>query len=157
MIERVNKPSRGIYVNTFVRVLNRRGLVIPAQYKDTLAKRGSAAEVVVMKGCRVPCLTCCATTDSAEIEEHVHWLRVKHPDNKAVEPFLVTLAIDKQGRIKLPKEFRQYAQLATGAKVSVIGCFDSFEIWRPSNLKNSLRSNSGRTSALSRAADALGF
>lgn len=157
MGKHLRDSGRGIYVNTFVRVLNRRGLVIPGEYRDTLAKRDSGAAVVVAKGCRVPCLECYATTDTAEIGEHVKLLRIKHPDNKAVEPFLVTLAIDKHGRIKLPEEFMRYAELALGAKVSVIGSFDSFEIWRPSNLEMSLRSSPGRTSALTRVADALGF
>jgi DNA-binding transcriptional regulator/RsmH inhibitor MraZ len=138
MTKRAYNPDRGIYVNTFTRVLSRRGLVIPREYRETLAKRGDCTHVVMAKGCRSPHLACYATTDVAEIEEHLKHLRTQHPDNKAVEPLLVALAIDRLGRIKLPEEFMRYAELTIGAKVSVVGCLDCFEIWLPANLERAM-------------------
>ena len=84
MTDQIHNPDRGIYVNTFVRVLGRHGFVRPQEYRETLAERGADTSVVVAKGCLSPHLACYATTDQSEIEEQV------------------TLPIDKGGRVKLP-------------------------------------------------------
>lgn len=138
MSKYVHKVERGIYVDTFVRILGHRGLVIPWQYREILARRGCGAEVVVAKGCGSPHLACYAPSDKAKIRKHVRLLRTQHPDNTAIEPFLVTLTMDKRGRIKLPEEFRQYAELAMDSEVFVSGVYENFEVWLPSNLVRAL-------------------
>ena len=126
---------RGVYVDTFARVVRRGGLVIPWQHREVLAKRGSGSEVVVIKSRPHPHLTCFAVTDRAEMDACLGSLRAAPPGHEATEPFMATLSVDRRGRIQLPEEFLRYAGLPADGNVTILGCLDGFEIWTPAMLE----------------------
>ena len=48
--------------------------------------------------------------------------------------------LDKQGRIQIPKELRDYAEIKPEGEVTLVGLVDRFEIWQSDKLKEEQQS-----------------
>lgn len=129
--------NRGPFVGTRERVLKPGGwVVIPAEYRALLQRGRGVTRVLVVKG-EPSNLSCYPFEDWSLARRNLMALGgdVSRGREAVLEssPLITACALDSQGRIRLPDDFRQHAGLED--RLVVVGCFDSFELWHPDRWK----------------------
>ena len=104
-------------------------LIIPARYREHLQ-----GEVVVTRGLD-RCITVYPINVWEEISQKVTALPITDRRGRMLRRIFFAdankIELDRQGRILLPDRLREYAGLATGAEVSIVGLDRFIEIWEP--------------------------
>jgi MraZ protein len=111
-------------------------LSIPADFRATLASRGSAREVLIGPGhAGRPCLMAYDPDFSEALRQQV---KARHADpmsvdayadNTALAGFMQKTAIDDAGRVVMSAQLKR--QGGIGSHVWFIAGFDYFELWDP--------------------------
>lgn len=108
-------------------------LAVPARYRQSLETMAQG-HLVVTIDTEDPCLLLYPLPVWEEIERRVQALPALNPAVRRVQRLLIGHAteveIDGNGRILLPSELREYAQL--DKKVTLIGLANKFELWSDS-------------------------
>jgi MraZ protein len=103
-------------------------LALPARFRDKLADG-----VVITRGFD-PCLLVYPMDAWLPLAERVASLSISDPDVRTLRRMLfadaVDMQLDKQGRVLVPAELRQYASIEREAVV--VGVHTFIEIWSPS-------------------------
>lgn len=103
-------------------------LALPARFRDKLADG-----VVITRGFD-PCLLVYPMDAWMPLAERVASLSISDPDVRTLRRMLfadaVDMQLDKQGRVLVPAELRQYASIEREAVV--VGVHTFIEIWSPS-------------------------
>jgi MraZ protein len=102
-------------------------LTLPARWRETLGE-----PVVVTRGME-QCLLVFRQGDFEKFLERINTVGMTGGDVRGLSRYFSSKAIDdspdKQGRITIPQNLRDYAGL--NGEVMVIGVFDHAEIWSP--------------------------
>jgi len=119
-----------LFVGAFERQLDDKGrLALPATFRDRLGEHCYLA-----KG-RDKCVTVVpAATFEAEAEAmaaRVQLGEVSRNQLRALAASANLVSLDKQGRVNVEEQLRDYAELPLGAPVTVAGSFDRLELWAP--------------------------
>ena len=117
-------------MGAFDRQLDDKGrLALPATFRDRLGEHCYLA-----KG-KDKCVTVVpAETFEAEAADLAARVRNKEvPRNQllALASSAMLVSLDKQGRVNVDEQLREYAGLQPGAAVTVAGSFDRLELWAP--------------------------
>ena len=119
-----------LFVGAFERQLDDKGrLALPATFRNRLGEHCYLA-----KG-QDKCVT---VVPSATFEEEAEVMaaRVRLGDAsrnqlRALASSAILVTLDKQGRVNVDEQLRDYAGLQLGEPVTVAGSFDRLELWSP--------------------------
>lgn len=119
-----------LFVGAFERQLDDKGrLALPATFRNRLGEHCYLA-----KG-QDKCVT---VVPSATFEEeaevmaaHVRLGDVSRNQLRALASSAILVTLDKQGRVNVDEQLRDYAGLQLGEPVTVAGSFDRLELWSP--------------------------
>jgi len=104
-------------------------MVVPTRYRERIAQRAEGKLVVTVD--RDQCLLIYPLPDWDEIERKLMSLPTLHPQARRLQRLMVghatDLDLDGHGRLLLPPELREFAQL--GRSVMLIGQGNRFELW----------------------------
>lgn len=119
-----------LFVGAFERQLDDKGrLALPAAFRDRLGEHCYLA-----KG-QDKCVTVVpSATFEAEAEAMAARVRngeVSRNQLRALASSAILVSLDKQGRVNVDEQLREYADLALGEPVTVAGSFDRLELWAP--------------------------
>lgn len=119
-----------LFVGVFERQLDDKGrLALPATFRDRLGEHCYLA-----KG-QDKCVTVVPSgTFEAEAEAMAARVRlgeVSRNQLRALASSAILVSLDKQGRVNLDEQLREFADLALGEPVTVAGSFDRLELWSP--------------------------
>jgi MraZ protein len=119
-----------LFVGAFDRQLDDKGrLAVPAAFRDRLGEHCYLA-----KG-QDKCVTVVpSATFEAEAEAMAARVRlgeVSRNQLRALASSAILVSLDKQGRVNVDEQLREYADLALGEPVTVAGSFDRLELWSP--------------------------
>lgn len=117
-----------MFLGRFEHNLDSKGrLALPARYRDRLAEG-----VVVTRGFD-PCLLIYPMTAWEPLAERVSALSISDPDVRRLRRMLFAeatdLQLDRQGRILIPSELREYAGIEREGVV--VGMHTFIEVWNP--------------------------
>jgi MraZ protein len=132
-----------VFVGEYERSMDGNGrLALPSAFRDELGDRCYAT--------REP-TGCISITSVATFDADAERLMGRVDDGElpasALRNFGVNssvVGIDKQGRITLDDESRQFAGITPGAQVVIAGALKSLEVWRPSRYRT-VRGEDGMT------------
>jgi len=131
-----------MFLGRYAHTVDAKGrLAIPARFREELA-----AGVVLTRGID-RCLALYPMATWLPLAEKVSGLPITDPDARTFRRMVfaeaVDLELDAQGRILLPPELRQYAEIDRDAYV--VGVNTSIEIWSPSrwDAQSALMENDG--------------
>lgn len=123
-----------MFVGEYERSVDGNGrLALPSAFRDELGDRCYAT--------REPsgCISISSmATYEAEADRLLERVRQGEEPPSALRNHGVTssiVAVDKQGRITLDDEARQFAGIRPGAQVVIAGALTSLEVWRPSRYR----------------------
>lgn len=109
-------------------------LIVPSRFRDVIQNNG-ADGLVITKG-NAPCLMAFSYDEWKKFELLVNGL--KTPNSGKLKRRFIGNAqecpCDKQGRILIPKDLREYAKIDKDLRL--IGLIDRFEIWSFENWAN---------------------
>lgn len=109
-------------------------MAMPARYREQLLQHGSS-QLVVTIDTNHRCLLLYPSVEWEQIEREIQSLSSFDPMSQRVKHLLIghanELEMDGNGRILLPQELRQYAQL--DKHICLIGQGKKLEIWDQSN------------------------
>ncbi|MEQ1703209.1 MAG: cell division/cell wall cluster transcriptional repressor MraZ [Ilumatobacteraceae bacterium] len=119
-----------LFVGAYERPLDDKGrLALPATFRDRLGEHCYLA-----KG-QDKCVTVVpSATFEAEAEAMAARVRngeVSRNQLRALASSAILVSLDKQGRVNVDEQLREYADLALGEPVTVAGSFDRLELWAP--------------------------
>lgn len=119
-----------LFVGAFERQLDDKGrLALPAAFRDRLGEHCYLA-----KG-QDKCVTVVpAATFEEEAEAMAARVRsgeVNRNQLRALASSAILVSLDKQGRVNVDEQLREYADLPLGEPVTVAGSFDRLELWSP--------------------------
>ncbi len=107
-------------------------LTLPARWREQLGLR-----VVVTRGME-PCLFVFPAAKFETFLNEINTVGMTAADARGLSRFFSSKAtddeLDKQGRISLPQNLREFAKL--NGEVMVVGAFDHIELWSPSQYAN---------------------
>lgn len=117
-----------MFVGEYTHTLDDKGrLTLPARMREPLGER-----VVVTRGFE-QCLFVFPADDFEKFMASFNTVGLGGADVRGLSRYFGSKAIedapDKQGRINLPQQLREHAQL--DGEVIVIGAFDHVELWNP--------------------------
>ena len=117
-----------LFVGVFERQLDDKGrLAVPATFRDRLGEHCYLA-----KG-RDKCVTIVPAetfeAEAAAMAARVGVGEVSRNQLRALASSAVVVTLDKQGRVNVDEQLREYADLAPGEPVTVAGSFDRLELW----------------------------
>ncbi len=120
-----------MFVGVHERQIDDKGrLSLPASIRDLLGDRAYLS--LDPEGCLV-------LREPGEFEGHARSLidaerrgEISHSRRRSIATTWHTVAIDKQGRLTLDERARRHAGLMSSTSISVVGNFDSVELWRSS-------------------------
>lgn len=119
-----------LFTGTFERQLDDKGrLALPANFRKLLGERCYLAKGLDQCVTVVPAAVFAA--EAAEMTARVRNREVPRNQLRAVAFSAFPVALDKQGRVTLDEQLREYADLKVGQPVVVTGSFDRLEIWSP--------------------------
>lgn len=102
-------------------------LALPARWREQLGSR-----VVVTRGME-PCLFVFAAAKFETFLNEINTVGMTAADARGLSRFFTSKAtddeLDKQGRVSLPQNLRDFANL--NGEVMVIGAYDHIELWNP--------------------------
>ena len=107
-------------------------MVVPARYRERLAER-SAGQLIVTVNLDGECLLIYPMSDWEPVERKVMELPAFHPLSSRLRRLMVghatDLTLDGHGRVLLPTELREFAQIDRNAML--VGQGNRFELWEP--------------------------
>lgn len=117
-----------MFVGEYSHNLDEKGrLTLPARMRELLGER-----VVVTRGVE-SCLMVFPAADFEKFMLHINLVGMTDVNVRGLSRFFSSKATedspDKQGRINLPQNLREHANL--NGEVTVIGAFDHVELWSP--------------------------
>lgn len=130
-MDAASAPMRGIkFVGSFTHQLDDKGRVsLPASFR-----REAADQRFVLFPAFPPALTLYPELTWMEVERRLTELQSKNPEARMYVLSVVSLATevtpDAQGRILIPAQLRETAQLE--GQVKLVGAIDRVELWSPS-------------------------
>ena len=119
-----------LFVGAFDRQLDDKGrLALPAAFRDRLGEHCYLAKGQDKCVTVVPAAT---FEDEAEaMAARVRSGEVNRNQLRALASSASLVSLDKQGRVNIDDQLRQYAELQLGETVTVAGSFDRLELWSP--------------------------
>lgn len=119
-----------LFVGAFERQLDDKGrLALPAAFRDRLGDRCYLAKGLDKCVTVVPSET--FEEEAAAMAARVLTGEVTRNQLRALASSAILVSLDKQGRVNVDEQLREYAELQPGAAVTVAGSFDRLELWSP--------------------------
>jgi len=151
--EESGEMFRGLSIHT----IDQKGrLAIPARFRDTLNDRGEGS-VIITHG--TSCLMAFAPDRWKIIEEKAAALPIFDRRYRDFIRLFISSAMecapDKQGRVLIPSNLRQYAQLEK--EVVLAGMLNNFEIWDRTKWETTIEAGRDNETLLMEGAEKLGF
>ncbi len=118
------------FTGEFRHSLDERGrLAIPARFRPRLAAGATLAKWLDR------CVALFPPDEWEQLSAKVAALPVTNPDGRAFSRFMFSGAaeteLDRQGRVLVPGYLREYAGIAPGGEVVVVGAHSRVELWAP--------------------------
>ena len=122
-----------LFLSTYSNKIDVKGRVsMPASFRDIIMKDDDT-NVVVYKSLSKPCLEGCTNAHIEKLQTAIDKFDPFSEEKDAFETAIfsesVSLDIDKDGRINIPKQYTQYANIESMALF--VGKGKTFEIWNP--------------------------
>lgn len=122
-----------LFLSTYNNKIDAKGRVsIPASFRDIIMK-DSDTSVVIYKSLSKQCLEGCPNSHIEKLQDAIGKFNPFSEEKDAFETAIfsesVSLDIDKDGRINIPKQYTQYAKI--DAVALFVGKGKTFEIWNP--------------------------
>ena len=143
MVKEVTK-SPMLFRGRSTRSLDPKGrLMMPADFRDALLARSGEGQLVLTTFDN--CLVGFPLPEWEEFEEKI--MRIKNPSRelRGFRRLIVggaeAMELDKQGRIRLSQDHRDYAGL--GKETVVVGQLSKFEVWNPERLASEVAQDFG--------------
>lgn len=128
-------------------------LIIPVKYREGLGE-----EFILTKGLD-KCLVLYPLEDWVELEKKLEKLSIADYNSRFYRRFFsagaTTCTLDKQGRILIPQNLREYADLEK--ELTVIGAINTVEIWDTSKYNEFMEKNLGNMDNIAVQMAELGF
>ncbi len=119
-----------LFVGAFERQLDDKGrLALPAAFRDRLGEHCYLAKGLDKSVLVVPAAT--FEDEAAEMTARVKSGEITRNELRALAASASLVSLDKQGRVNIEEQLRQYAGLHATEPVIVAGSFDRLEIWSP--------------------------
>ena len=119
-----------LFVGTFERQLDDKGrLAVPATFRDRLGEHCYLAKGQDKCVTVVPSAT--FEEEAAVMAARVRLGDVSRNQLRALASSAILVTLDKQGRVNVDEQLRDYAGLQLGEPVTVAGSFDRLELWSP--------------------------
>jgi MraZ protein len=123
-----------LFLSTFVNRVDRKGRVsVPATFRSTLATHRHPNQVVLIPSFKYEALDGTGSDHLAEMMEGLNTLDQysdRRDDLALVFAESKALQIDGEGRIVIPDELKDHAQI--GEEVAFVGLGTMFQMWEPS-------------------------
>lgn len=122
-----------LFLSTYNNKIDSKGRVsMPASFRDLITKENNT-NVVIYKSLSKICLEGCINSHIEKLQAAMENFDPFSPEKDAFETAIfsdsVSLEIDKDGRVNIPKKYIQFAQITTIALF--VGKGKTFEIWNP--------------------------
>lgn len=123
----------GLFLSTYNNKIDAKGRVsMPANFRDIITKENDT-NIVIYKSLTKNCLEGCTNTIIEKMQEMIGKLDAFSQEREAFETAIfaesISLEIDKDGRINIPKQYIQFANIEGNALF--VGKGKTFEIWNP--------------------------
>lgn len=119
-----------LFVGAFDRQLDDKGrLALPATFRDRLGEHCYLAKGQDKCVTVVPSAT--FEAEAADLAARVRNGEVPRNQLRALASSAILVSLDKQGRVNIDEQLRDYADLPLGEPVTVAGSFDRLELWAP--------------------------
>ena len=119
-----------LFVGAFDRQLDDKGrLALPATFRDRLGEHCYLAKGQDKCVTVVPSET--FEAEAADLAARVRNGEVSRNQLRALASSAILVSLDKQGRVNIDEQLREYAGLLAGEAVTVAGSFDRLELWAP--------------------------
>lgn len=126
-----------LFLSTFVNRVDRKGRVsVPATFRSTLATHRNPNQVVLMPSFKYPALDGTGSDHLSEMMEGLNTLDQysdRRDDLALMFADSTPLQVDGEGRIILPEELKDHAQIAD--EVAFVGLGTVFQMWEPARFK----------------------
>jgi MraZ protein len=127
-----DQPSNPVFRGATKIALDDKGrMVVPVRYRERLAER-SGGELIVTVNLDGECLLIYPAADWEPVEREVMKMPAFHPQASRLRRLMVGYAtemtLDGHGRVLLPAELREFAQIDRNAML--IGQGHRFELWQ---------------------------
>lgn len=125
-----------LFLSRFVNKIDKKGRVsVPASFRNIIMAEGDYAGVVVFPSFTAPAITGCTMSYLENLNNMIEQLDPFSEHREAFELAIlassVNLQFDSDGRILLPEEIREAAELED--KAVFVGRGKKFEIWNENN------------------------
>lgn len=105
---------------------------MPANFRDVITKENDT-NIIIYKSLTQKCLIGCTNLTIEKMQESIEKMDPFSPEREAFETAIfaesVSLEIDKDGRVNIPKQYTQFANISSNALFAGKG--KTFEIWNP--------------------------
>ena len=123
----------GLFLSTYSNKIDTKGRVsLPAGFRDVIMK-DNETNVIIYKSLAKQCLEGCNNSYIEKLQNAIDkfdpFSQEKDAFETAIFFFFLSLDIDKDGRINIPKQYTQYANIESMALF--VGKGKTFEIWNP--------------------------
>ena len=119
-----------LFVGAFERQLDDKGrLALPATFRNRLGEHCYLAKGQDKCVTVVPSET--FEAEAADLAARVRNGEVPRNQLRALASSAILVSLDKQGRVNIDEQLREYAGLLAGEAVTVAGSFDRLELWAP--------------------------
>lgn len=130
-----------LFLSRYVNSIDKKGRVsVPSNYRQTSSNE-SFSGVVVYPSIRNSCLEACSIDRLKDLAEMIYNLDPYSEERDAFETIIlgeaVQLSFDKEGRVSLPKNLIEFANLESS--VCFVGKGKVFEIWKPEIFETHLK------------------
>ena len=128
----------GLFLSTYNNKIDTKGRVsLPANFRDLITKENDT-NIVIYKSLSKQCLVGCTNSYIEKLQDAVDKFDPFSAEKDAFETAIfsesVSLEIDKDGRINIPKQYSQFANISGNALF--VGKGKIFEIWKPEDYDN---------------------
>ena len=122
-----------LFLSTYNNKIDAKGRVsMPASFRDIITKENDTS-IVIYKSLAKNCLEGCTNSHIEKLQEAIDKFDQFSTEKDAFETAIfaesVSLDIDKDGRINIPKQYSQFANIEGSALF--VGKGRTFEIWKP--------------------------
>jgi MraZ protein len=126
-----------LFLSTYTNNLDKKSRVsIPASFRAALSGE-SFAGIIAYPSIKNPCIEACGLERIKELSRLIENLDPYSTERDAFETIILgratQISFDSEGRVILPKELADYANIDTQA--SFVGKGQVFEIWNPDKFK----------------------
>lgn len=120
-----------LFLSTYENKIDQKGRVsMPSSFRDIITKESNTS-VVVYKSLSKPCLEGCTIAHIEKLQTAIDNFDPFSTEKDAFETAIfsdsISLDIDKDGRVNIPKKYTQYAKIENVALF--VGKGKTFEIW----------------------------